>query len=617
MNNKPQGPRGRMSVWKGIAIIAIILGVVWLLTVLAPSSSERKEEIEISQVVAMAEDGQIRTIEVKGDNLTITSTVGKVFKSRKEPGTSILELFEELGIKTGKDGIKIKVTGTGEGFNFWKVLLGLLPVIVIIGFFLFMMSRVQPQGGVNAMIRSKAKLVAERPAVTFNDVAGVEEAKQEVQEVVEFLKLPERFLAMGARIPKGVLLVGAPGTGKTLLARAIAGEAGVPFFHISGSAFVEMFVGMGAARVRDLFDQAKGNAPCIIFIDEIDAVGRHRGAGLGSGHDEREQTLNQILVEMDGFDTRTNVIVLAATNRPDILDPALLRPGRFDRRVTVDLPDAEGRADILKVHMRGKPVAPDVDIKKIAQLTYAFSGADLANLVNEAAILATRQNRKVITFKDFAETVDRVVAGPARKSRKVSKREKEIAAYHEAGHAVVAWKMKYADPVHKISIVQRGGMGGYTRMLPEEDRGLVDNAYLLDNLAIMLGGRVSEAVQYGEEHVTTGASDDIAKATQLARDIITRFAMSKLGLRTFGQREELVFLGREIHERRDYSEDTAKAIDEEVLRLISGAKKKAEEAISAEKERIKTIVKILLDQETLEGELLEGILPPRAPETPA
>jgi cell division protease FtsH len=467
----------------------------------------------------------------------------------------------------------------------------------------------QAQGSNNQTMsfgRSRARLfVVNKPNVTFGDVAGVEEAKYELEEIVEFLKYPERFLSLGARIPKGVLLVGPPGTGKTLLARAVAGEAGVPFFSISGSEFVEMFVGVGAARVRDLFDQAKRNSPCIVFVDEIDAVGRHRGAGLGGGHDEREQTLNQILVEMDGFDSGVNIIVVAATNRPDILDPALLRPGRFDRRVVLDLPDMHGRQAILGVHVKGKPLGPDVDAEVVAKQTPGFSGADLANLVNEAALLAARANKKSINLHEFQEAIDRVMAGPERKSRLISARQKEVTAYHEAGHALVGWSLPHADKVHKISIISRGSMGGYTRFLPAEDRVLWTLAQFKDMMTTAMGGRVAELVTFGEIEVTTGASNDLETATRLAKDMVTRYGMSeKLGPRTFGKREELVFLGKEISEQRDYSDRIAEDIDEDVHSLIDFAYQTANRVLTENRTKLADLAKYLIVNETAEEEVI-------------
>ncbi|MDD9994833.1 MAG: ATP-dependent zinc metalloprotease FtsH, partial [Dehalococcoidia bacterium] len=493
--------------------------------------------------------------------------------------------------------------------NLFGLLINFLPLIIFGAILLFMVR--QAQGNTNQTFsfgRSKARMtMGNSPTVTFEDVAGVEEAKQELQEVVEFLKFPERFLALGAKIPKGVLLVGPPGTGKTLMARAVAGEAGVPFFSISGSEFVEMFVGVGASRVRDLFDQAKRNSPCIVFIDEIDAVGRHRGAGLGGGHDEREQTLNQILVEMDGFDSGTNVIVVAATNRPDILDPALLRPGRFDRRVTLDNPDVRGRMQILDVHSKGKPLAEDVNMETVAKQTPGFSGADLANLVNESALLAARRSKESIGPEEFAESIDRVIAGPARRSRVISPREKRITAYHESGHALVGQFLPHADPVFKVTIISRGQMGGYTRFLPEEDRSLWTKAQFKDRIASAMGGRAAEEIVFGE--VTTGASNDLEQATNIARTMITRYGMSeKLGPRTFGKREELVFLGKEISEQRDYSDRVAETIDNEVHHLIENAYQTAVRLINSNRAKLDQLAEYLMEHESIEGEELQALL---------
>jgi cell division protease FtsH len=471
-------------------------------------------------------------------------------------------------------------------------------------------------------------ITGNRPTVTFTDVEGAEEAKEELKEVVEFLKYPEKFVALGARIPRGVLLVGPPGTGKTLLAKAVAGEAGVPFFSISGSEFVEMFVGVGASRVRDLFDQAKRNSPCIVFVDEIDAVGRHRGAGLGGSHDEREQTLNQILVEMDGFDTTTNVIVVAATNRPDILDPALLRPGRFDRHVVLDRPDIRGRKAILGVHAKGKPLEKDVDLSVLAKQTPGFSGADLANLVNEAAILTARANKKRVSMDEFNEAIDRVIAGPERKSRLISPKEKEIIAYHEAGHALVAHLLPNADPVFKITIVSRGMAGGFTRFLPEEDRHLGTRSQYQDMLGATLAGHVAEELVLGE--MTTGPQNDIEQATKIARQMVTQWGMSeRLGPRTFGRKEEMVFLGREISEQRNYSEKVAEEIDDEVRRIIDHAYGTAKRVLTQNRAKLDQLARKLMDVETIEGEDLQalfnaptdvdvpiGVEEPPAPETP-
>jgi cell division protease FtsH len=454
-----------------------------------------------------------------------------------------------------------------------------------------------------------------RTGVTFMDVAGVEEAKEELQEIVEFLKWPEKFISLGARIPRGVLLLGPPGTGKTLLAKAVAGEAGVPFFSISGSEFVEMFVGVGASRVRDLFEQAKRNNPCIVFIDEIDAVGRHRGAGLGGSHDEREQTLNQILVEMDGFDTYTNIIVVAATNRPDILDPALLRPGRFDRQVVLDRPDIKGRKAILDVHTKGKPLDKSVDLEVLARQTPGFSGADLANLVNEAAILTARRNKKKIGIAEFQEAVDRVIAGPERKSRVISPKEKETIAYHESGHALVAHFLPNADPVYKITIVSRGVTGGFTRFMPTEDRNLWTRSQFQDALAAILGGMVSEELVFGE--MTTGPQDDLERATKIARQMVTQWGMSeRLGPRTFGRREELVFLGKEIAEQRNYSEKVAEEIDEEVRRIVDRAYQTARKVLVEHRAKLEQLAKHLIEVETIEGEELQALFAAPVEEEP-
>ena len=468
----------------------------------------------------------------------------------------------------------------------------------------------QAQGSNNQAMsfgKSRARMfMGNKSTVTFADVAGVEEAKQELQEIVEFLKYPDKFVALGARIPKGLLLVGPPGTGKTLISRAVAGEAGVPFFSISGSEFVEMFVGVGASRVRDLFDQAKRNSPCIVFVDEIDAVGRQRGAGLGGSHDEREQTLNQILVEMDGFDTNTNVIVIAATNRPDVLDPALLRPGRFDRQVVLDRPDIRGRTSILQVHAKGKPLETSVTLETLAKQTPGFSGADLANLLNEAAILAARRNKRKIGMSELEEAIDRVVAGPARKSRIISEREKAITAYHEVGHALVARMLPNTDPVHKVSIVARGQAGGFTMLLPTEDRYLWSKPQFEDMLAYALGGHVAELIIFGE--VTTGASNDIERVTKIARSMVTEYGMSgRIGPMALGHKEELVFLGRDFGEQRNYSEQTAREIDEEIHRIIQEAFDKAYHVLLQNKTRLIMISERLIQEETLEGPLFESL----------
>ena len=599
---------------RGSLLYMVVIAAIVVVFLSITSGMGSSQEISFTQVVSKAKAGDIQSMEVDGLNILAVTTSGARFSSRIGSGIDLLEVLRDEGINTGTNGVEVIFKKAG-GLNF-GILLNFLPLIFFGGLIIFMMR--QAQGNSNQTMnfgKSKAKMiVTDRPTVTFDDVAGADEAKEELQEVVEFLKFPERFLALGARIPRGVLLVGPPGTGKTLLARAIAGEAAVPFFPISGSEFVEMFVGVGAARVRDLFDQAQRNAPCIVFVDEIDAVGRHRGAGLGGGHDEREQTLNQILVQMDGFETGTNVIVLAATNRPDILDPALLRPGRFDRRVVLDAPDVRGREAILKVHSQGKPLARTVDLADIAKQTPGFTGADLANLVNESALLTARVNKKLIGKDQFEEAVDRVIAGPERKSRVISEREKSITAYHEAGHAVVAWKLPHADIVHKISIIARGAMGGYTRLLPEEDRHLYTKNQFEDMLATALGGRVAEQVVFDE--ITTGASNDLEKATRISLMMVKQYGMStNLGPRTLGKRQELVFLGRELHEERDYSDKLAEEIDVEVETLIHTAYNKAQNILGENREVLNSVAEYLISHESVEGQALEDLMEGREPQS--
>ena len=569
------------------------------------------QEIPVSEVISRSVRGEIERIEVRGDRLSVFTTSGESFSSRKEEGASMHEMLIASGVDPATSPVRVDVKGTGGLGSLFGILINFLPLIFFGAILLFMMR--QAQGNSNQTFsfgKSRARMfVGNSPAVSFSDVAGVEEAKEELQEVVEFLKVPERFVSLGAKIPKGVLLIGPPGTGKTLLARAVAGEAGVPFLSISGSEFVEMFVGVGASRVRDLFEQAKRNSPCIVFVDEIDAVGRHRGAGLGGGHDEREQTLNQILVEMDGFDVNTNIIIVAATNRPDILDPALLRPGRFDRRVVLDNPDVRGREQILRVHSKGKPLSEDIDMERIAKQTMGFSGADLANLVNESAILAARRSKDTITNEEFAESIDRVIVGPARKSRVVNEREKEITAYHEAGHALVGYMLPKADMPYKVTIVARGMSGGHTRYLPDEDRHLWTKGQFEDMMAAAMGGRVAEEVMF--EDVTTGASNDLEQATNIARTMVTRYGMSsKLGPRTFGKREELVFLGREISEQRDYSDKIAQDIDEEVYGLVETAYETATKVITDNRSKLSDLARYLIANETVEGDDLREILDP-------
>ncbi|MCI0770388.1 MAG: ATP-dependent zinc metalloprotease FtsH [Chloroflexi bacterium] len=593
----------------GIIYLLIVVAVLAIFFTLFSNPLGGSRQIPISEVIIMTARGDVDRIEVRGSNLDIFTTSGENFTSRKEDGASMVEILEEAGIDPLASDVQVAVKGASGLGGLFGLLINFLPLIFFGAVLLFMMR--QAQGNSNQTFsfgRSRARMfVGNSPSVSFSDVAGVEEAKEELEEVVEFLKFPERFTSLGAKIPKGILLVGPPGTGKTLLARAVAGEAEVPFFSISGSEFVEMFVGVGASRVRDLFDQAKRNSPCIIFVDEIDAVGRRRGAGLGGGHDEREQTLNQILVEMDGFDVSTNVIVLAATNRVDILDPALLRPGRFDRRVTLDNPDVRGREQILKVHSKGKPLADDVDLEKVAKQTMGFSGADLANLVNESAILAARRKKTVITFDEFAESIDRVVAGPARKSKVVTEREKRITAFHEAGHALVAFVLPNADMPFKVTIVARGHSAGHTRYLPEEDRHLWTTAQFEDTMAAAMGGRVAEQLTFDD--ITTGASDDLEQATNIARSMVTRYGMSeKLGPRTFGKREEMVFLGREITEQRDYSDKVAQDIDEEVHTLVESAYDAATKVLTDHSARLAALANRLLTIETVESDEIRQIL---------
>lgn len=576
------------------------------------TGSDRKaENIGFSDLVKKIENGEVSKIQVRGDTLFVTLADGKTVRSEKEPESSLSESLANYGASKEKiAAVNIENAG-GSSPGFWvSLVVQILLPFILIGLLFWYLSRQAQKGAVQAFTfgKANARIFANpKERMTFNDVAGLKEAKEELREIVDFLRSPQKFLDIGARIPRGVLLMGAPGTGKTMLARAVAGEANVPFFHISGSEFVEMFVGVGASRVRDLFATAKRNAPSIVFIDEIDAVGRQRGAGLGGGHDEREQTLNQILVEMDGFDRDTNVIVMAATNRPDILDPALLRPGRFDRRVVLDLPDIKEREDILKIHARGKKLAEDVDLQMVAQRTPGFAGADLANLVNEAAILAARRNRKIIMQEDLLNAMEKVILGPERKSHILTPKEREITAFHEAGHAVVAAALPNADPVHKISIVSRGRAAGYTLKLPVEDRHLYTKGQFLDELAAMLGGYATEKVVFNE--ITTGASSDLREASDLARRLVTQYGMSeKLGPMTFGKSEELVFLGREIATERNYSEKVAAEIDGEIRGIIKKAYETARKVVVAKKKLLANVAKRLMEVETIEKDEFEEIL---------
>ena len=566
--------------------------------------------ISVSEALEMVDKGSVKEIIVEGEKLYITNQDGKQYTSSKEVGVSLIELMKDSGIDPIKSDVNIIVKGRSGWNTAFNVLFSFLPIIFFGGLILFMMR--QAQGGANQTFgfgKSKARKFTEnKTGVTFKDVAGVEEAKLELTEIVEFLKEPGKFKKLGAKVPKGVLLVGPPGTGKTLLAKAVAGEANVPFFSISGSEFVEMFVGVGASRVRDLFTQAKTNSPCIIFIDEIDAVGRHRGSGLGGGHDEREQTLNQILVEMDGFESKGfNIIIIAATNRPDILDPALLRPGRFDRRVVLDVPDMKSRTEILKVHSQGKPMEGGVDLSQLSAQTPGFSGADLANLMNESAILAARRKKDKIGHEDIAESIDRVIAGPAKKNKVLSDHTIKVTACHEVGHALCGHLLPEADPPVKVSIISRGHMGGYTRFLPDDETALQTKKQLEARIVVALGGRAAEEVVLGD--ITTGASNDMEQATHIARTMIMKYGMSdKLGPRTLGKREETVFLGREVSEQKDYSESIANQIDEEVKNVITTAYDKSKLLIKENIKTHNTVVDYLIDNETIEGEKLTNLL---------
>ncbi|MBA3047328.1 ATP-dependent zinc metalloprotease FtsH [Patescibacteria group bacterium] len=572
----------------------------------------KEEKVGIEMLISQINNGEVGSIVIEGDELKVALTSGESETVKKETGETLSELLNNFGVEKEKlANIKIEVKDE-SGLDFWltSILPFLLPFLLI-GFFIYFMMRGVQGANTRAMMfgQSQAKEFSKdtKDKTTFKDVAGVKEAKEELKEVVEFLKQPKKFLELGARIPRGVLLLGSPGTGKTLLARATAGEAEVPFFSISGSEFVEMFVGVGASRVRDLFKKAKKNAPCIIFIDEIDAVGRKRGAGLGGSHDEREQTLNQILVEMDGFEPNTNVIVMAATNRPDVLDIALLRPGRFDRRITLDEPDIADREAILKVHARKKPLAKEVSLRRIAERTPGFSGADLSNLLNEAAILAARRNKKIIEMDELFESIERVMLGPERRSRILTEREKKITAYHEAGHALVAHYSPRIDPVQKISIIARGQAGGYTIKLPIADKHMYTKQEFIEEIAVLLAGYMAEEEVFNE--ITTGATSDLRRATGLARKLITDYGMSEtLGPRTFGEKEEMIFLGREIHEQRDYSEKIAEKIDTEISAFIDQASHKAKGIIKEQRKDLEKIVKALLEKETLERDEFEKIV---------
>ncbi|MBT5337984.1 ATP-dependent metallopeptidase FtsH/Yme1/Tma family protein [Candidatus Falkowbacteria bacterium] len=605
----------KYGIIKNLVLFLIVFLFIASIFSLYNVSEKEVGKIDIQKMVQEINEEKVQKIDVQGDMLKITLLDGTNQELKKETSESLSELLNNFSIsedKMKKFAIEVK---DESGFKYWMgAILPFLIPLLFIGVFLWYMLR-QVQGANSRAMsfgQSRAREVKQsgKDKVTFKNVAGVKEAKEELQEIVEFLKFPKKFTTLGAKIPKGVLLMGSPGTGKTLLAKAVAGEADVPFFSISGSEFVEMFVGVGASRVRDLFKKAKKNSPCIVFIDEIDAVGRQRGAGLGGSHDEREQTLNQILVEMDGFDPHANVIVMAATNRPDVLDPALLRPGRFDRRVILELPDINDREEILKVHSKQKPLSKDIDMRRVAERTPGFSGADLANLFNEAAILAARRDKKKIDQKELLESIEKVMLGPERKSHILSAAEKKVTAVHEAGHALVSHILPNSDPVHKVSIISRGRAAGYTMNLPEKDKYLHSKSEYIDNLAVLLAGHKAEKLEFGE--VTTGASNDLQRATDLARSLITQYGMSDdLAPRTYGDKDEMIFLGREISEKRNYSEKVAEQIDSEIDKLVLQAAQTAEKVISENKDKMEKIVNELLEKEKIEKDeflfLVDGI----------
>jgi cell division protease FtsH len=596
--------------------LVVVLGLVFWFTWQSIQSGQNANDWDFSTMMTKAADGQVRSLEISGTDGIVVDSDGHKHNVVLPDCTGECQFITEL---RSTDHVAVKYDKNNSGGYLVSVLLPNIILVILIAAFMWWVLRQTQSGNNQAMSfgRSRARMIAgDKPAITFADVAGVEEAKQELSEIVEFLKYPEKFVALGARIPKGCLLVGPPGTGKTLLSKAVAGEAGVPFFSISGSEFVEMFVGVGASRVRDLFDQAKKNSPCIVFVDEIDAVGRQRGAGLGGGHDEREQTLNQLLVEMDGFDTNTHVIVIAATNRPDVLDPALLRPGRFDRHVTLDRPDIKGRRAILDVHARNKPLDSTVDLDVLARQTPGFTGADLANLINEAAILSARADKKVIGMDELEEAIARVIAGPERRSRRISDHEKEIIAYHETGHALVMKALPHTDPVHKVSIISRGMALGWTMSLPEEDKYLISRDELMDQIAGIMGGRVAEELVFGD--ITSGAENDIQKATQMARRMVTQWGMSdKLGNVAMGHREELVFLGRDLGEQRNYSEEVAAIIDEEIRSIVNHGYQTAKAILTQQRDKMDAVVEKLKVVETLDAKELDEILARETPQAPA
>lgn len=593
--------------------VAVFLVIAGLASLYSTPIDQKPKNVSLSELAVQINDEKVKQIDIEGSKVKIELKNGDKETTRKEPESSFTESLANVGVDKDKlRNVDVNIEDTSSGDVWVNVILPFLLPFLLIGFFVWFLMRQAQRGNNQALTfgSSKARMLIPtkngKRRITFRDVAGAKEAKEELFEVVEFLKNPKKFLQLGARIPRGVLLLGPPGTGKTLLAKAVSGEANVPFFSISGSEFVEMFVGVGASRVRDLFKQAKKNAPAIIFVDEIDAVGRHRGAGLGGGHDEREQTLNQILVEMDGFDTTTNVIVIAATNRPDVLDPALLRPGRFDRRVVIDNPDIEERFQILKIHAQNKPLEEKVDLRQIAERTPGFSGADIANLLNEAAILSARRNKTKVSMDELREAIEKVLLGPERRSHVLSEEEKKITAFHEGGHALVAASLKNADPVHKVSIVSRGHAAGYTLNVPIKDKSLHFRSYYIDQLSVLLGGYAAEKRIFGE--VTTGASNDLERASTLARKLVTKYGMSKLGPMTFGKNEEMVFLGKEIHEQKNYSEKVAEQIDEEVKLFISEAYKKSSEILDQKNNVLNKLVDELSKKETIEKDEFEKIV---------
>jgi cell division protease FtsH len=611
--NNEQSPFSGKNAQRLWIIMGVVVLLLFVLTFGSPGNFQSSNRISLNDLAQQVQRGNIESLTVRGgQDVIVQFRNGTTATYYKERETELFDSLRTFGV-TDAEIQRIEFSeqqGDNTSGLLFQLLIAIVPTIIII-WLLWRMMRSVRTGQDQAMSfgRSRARVTRdmERPQVTFSDVAGAEEAKEELAEIVEFLKEPEKFIRLGARIPKGVLMVGPPGTGKTLLARAVAGEAGVPFFSISGSEFVEMFVGVGASRVRDLFERAKAEAPSIVFIDEIDAVGRHRGAGLGGGHDEREQTLNQILVEMDGFEQGTNVIIIAATNRPDILDPALLRPGRFDRKVTMDNPDVAGRLEILKVHAKGKPLAPDADLQALSKITPGFSGADLENLINEAAILTARRNKKTIGMSELQESMERVVMGPERKTRVISEKEKRAIAYHEAGHAILHHVLEHANPVHKITIVPRGRAGGYVMSLPEDDIFMRSREEFEDYITAAMGGRAAEEIVFN--HLTTGASSDLQQATNLARSMVMQFGMSDiLGPRTFGSGHTSVFLGREIGEVRDYSEDVAKQIDDEVKRIVQSNYDRARNILLQHRSKLDILAKILIEQETLDRASFEEIM---------